>query len=128
MYRWLVAVVVSFMPFEAWAATYVCKVTDTVRWDGPSFAKDPWDRALKETVVRFDDATGTLAIGSSTWEFQVVQRHSQVNDLVAIRTLRGPVRYVVDAFRVRGWDKEKGIHFLYFNQDAMMTGTCTLHP
>lgn len=127
--RWLLAAAVCFAPFDAWPATYVCKVTDTVRWDGPSFSKDPWEQVLKDTEMRFDDATGILSKGSNTWEFRIVQRHSEVNDLVAIRTIRGPARYVVEAFRVRGWDKaRKGSHFLYFQQDSMLTGTCTLQP
>ena len=53
---------------------------------------------------------------------KVMQRGTTSNDTIAVYSEQGTVRYVLNTFRIRGW--EKGAPFVWTNEGEFFAGNC----
>ena len=121
------------LPLPGMAAIYTCTFEDAVAWEaGKPFQRFPYQDAMMKQLpgFRFNDANGSLSFGPKyihDLRFNILTAHNKDTDLVAIYQEAG-VSADVRLVRIRAWEQEKEIRFMYFENREMWSGRCVLTP
>ena len=125
---------ILIIPSAAFATTYECHPQQVFVWKHGILKSVPRN-TIKE-VYRFDDETAVLWLATSPsvpfgpTQFQIMQKMSPDNDLIAMATLGDTVHFIGnETLTIRSWDKNSGgLIFLLTDSDGASSGHCKESP
>jgi hypothetical protein len=108
--------------------TFICKMLAGVTLDDNArLSETPWTRAEVEIDGEFifDEAKGNMHSSAIIEKFNIIQKGTSSNDIVAQQLWEGTGSVVAEILRIRVW--KDTMPFVLFKMDKLYSGTCRVH-
>ena len=123
------AVLMLMWSGDAQADLFKCSINEVKQLgEAGELEETDWTKSLKKFTphIVFDSDNSTMRHRKNvTWDdqkFEIIQKGSSQNSLIAIRSFRGVARTVFSLFRVKTWDS--GLPYLFIEDDSVYNGNC----
>ena len=103
---------------------YVCDIKDSVALTENGLLKSTsYTNAVKDVIkqIIFDENTGIIR-GNGSFKFEVVQKKTEGNGLIARREYHGHMVTIIQVLSIRTWQSQTP--FTYYDAGNIYSGTC----
>tara|TARA_R110000765_G_scaffold243110_1_gene345525 strand:+ start:32 stop:427 length:396 start_codon:yes stop_codon:yes gene_type:complete len=119
------AVLVLMWIGDAKADLFICSINEVKQLrESGKLEETDWTKGLKKITphIVFDSDNALMRKSKNVQKFEIIQKGSSQNSLIATRSFKGLARIVFSLFKVKTW--ESGLPYLFIEDNSVYTGNC----